>query len=162
MGRLLEQQAELKSSRSQASCTQDENERLSTILQELREVRNSLLINSINPLLVWHRKCIPVFTVWTDLVFKSFSVSPSVSLSVMRCWSRREAGWVKRSGSINLERPDYCKTTPNWRRRTSRCRNWCPRSSRTRWKHSQLPLYTDTVLVSNLEPLHTFPLKKRF
>lgn len=52
MGRLLEQQAELKSSRSQASCTQDENERLSTILQELREVRLSLLINSINPLLV--------------------------------------------------------------------------------------------------------------
>ncbi|KAL0196452.1 hypothetical protein M9458_010024, partial [Cirrhinus mrigala] len=37
MGRLLEQQAELKSSRSQASCTQAENERLGTILQELRE-----------------------------------------------------------------------------------------------------------------------------
>ncbi|XP_042594104.1 protein bicaudal D homolog 1-like isoform X2 [Cyprinus carpio] len=37
MGRLLEQQAELKSSRSLASCTQAENERLSTILLELRE-----------------------------------------------------------------------------------------------------------------------------
>ncbi|XP_077091261.1 protein bicaudal D homolog 1 isoform X2 [Siphateles boraxobius] len=37
MGRLLEQQAELKSSRSQASCTQVENERLGSILQELRE-----------------------------------------------------------------------------------------------------------------------------
>uniref|UniRef100_A0A671K7U3 Protein bicaudal D homolog 1-like n=1 Tax=Sinocyclocheilus anshuiensis TaxID=1608454 RepID=A0A671K7U3_9TELE len=38
MGRLLEQQAKLKSSRSQASCTQTENERLSTILLELREM----------------------------------------------------------------------------------------------------------------------------
>ncbi|XP_056101320.1 protein bicaudal D homolog 1-like isoform X3 [Rhinichthys klamathensis goyatoka] len=37
MGRLLEQQAELKSSRSQASCTQAENDRLGSILQELRE-----------------------------------------------------------------------------------------------------------------------------
>ncbi|XP_058628603.1 protein bicaudal D homolog 1-like isoform X6 [Onychostoma macrolepis] len=42
MGRLLEQQAELKSSRSQASCTQVENERLSTILQELRESNEML------------------------------------------------------------------------------------------------------------------------
>ncbi|XP_059366621.1 protein bicaudal D homolog 1-like isoform X2 [Carassius carassius] len=42
MGRLLEQQAELKSSRSQASCTQAENERLSTILQELRESNEML------------------------------------------------------------------------------------------------------------------------
>ncbi|XP_039516614.1 protein bicaudal D homolog 1-like isoform X2 [Pimephales promelas] len=37
MGRLLEQQAELKSSRSQASCTQAENDRLGSILQDLRE-----------------------------------------------------------------------------------------------------------------------------
>ncbi|XP_036431465.1 protein bicaudal D homolog 1-like [Colossoma macropomum] len=37
MGRLLEQQAELKNSRSQASNTQAENERLENILQELRE-----------------------------------------------------------------------------------------------------------------------------
>ncbi|XP_016364074.1 protein bicaudal D homolog 1 isoform X2 [Sinocyclocheilus rhinocerous] len=42
MGRLLEQQAELKSSRSQASCTEAENERLSTILQELRESNEML------------------------------------------------------------------------------------------------------------------------
>lgn len=42
MGRLMEQQAELKSSRSQASCTQAENERLGSIIQELREVRNVL------------------------------------------------------------------------------------------------------------------------
>ncbi|XP_059360747.1 protein bicaudal D homolog 1-like isoform X5 [Carassius carassius] len=42
MGRLLEQQAELKSSRSQASCTQAENERLSTILLELRESNEML------------------------------------------------------------------------------------------------------------------------
>lgn len=40
MGRLLEQQAELTNSRSQASCTQAENERLTDILQDLREVRN--------------------------------------------------------------------------------------------------------------------------
>lgn len=40
MGRLLEQQTELKNSRSHASCTQVENERLTDILQELREVRN--------------------------------------------------------------------------------------------------------------------------
>ncbi|XP_016299484.1 protein bicaudal D homolog 1-like [Sinocyclocheilus anshuiensis] len=42
MGRLLEQQAKLKSSRSQASCTQTENERLSTILLELRESNEML------------------------------------------------------------------------------------------------------------------------
>uniref|UniRef100_A0A8C2B3G7 Protein bicaudal D homolog 1-like n=2 Tax=Cyprinus carpio TaxID=7962 RepID=A0A8C2B3G7_CYPCA len=42
MGRLLEQQAELKSSRSLASCTQAENERLSTILLELRESNEML------------------------------------------------------------------------------------------------------------------------
>uniref|UniRef100_A0A672TA01 Bicaudal D homolog 1a n=1 Tax=Sinocyclocheilus grahami TaxID=75366 RepID=A0A672TA01_SINGR len=42
MGRLLEQQAKLKSSRSQASCTQAENERLSTILLELRESNEML------------------------------------------------------------------------------------------------------------------------
>ncbi|XP_067283119.1 protein bicaudal D homolog 1-like isoform X2 [Pseudorasbora parva] len=42
MGRLLEQQAELKSSRSQASCTQAENERLGSILQELRESNEML------------------------------------------------------------------------------------------------------------------------
>ena len=38
MGRLLEQQDELKTTRSQASNTQAENERLGAILQELREV----------------------------------------------------------------------------------------------------------------------------
>ncbi|XP_062860236.1 protein bicaudal D homolog 1-like [Trichomycterus rosablanca] len=37
MGRLLEQQSELRHTRSQASNTQAENERLGTILQELRE-----------------------------------------------------------------------------------------------------------------------------
>ncbi|XP_073694640.1 protein bicaudal D homolog 1-like isoform X2 [Garra rufa] len=42
MGRLLEQQAELKSSRSHASCTEAENERLGTILQELRESNEML------------------------------------------------------------------------------------------------------------------------
>ncbi|XP_065129472.1 protein bicaudal D homolog 1-like isoform X1 [Paramisgurnus dabryanus] len=42
MGRLLEQQAVLKSSQSQASCTKAENERLTDILQELRE-RNEML-----------------------------------------------------------------------------------------------------------------------
>ncbi|XP_057180490.1 protein bicaudal D homolog 1-like isoform X1 [Triplophysa rosa] len=42
MGRLLEQQAELKNSRSQASCTQVENERLTDILQELRESNEML------------------------------------------------------------------------------------------------------------------------
>ncbi|KAK9975569.1 hypothetical protein ABG768_020820 [Culter alburnus] len=42
MGRLMEQQAELKSSRSQASCTQAENERLGSILQELRESNEML------------------------------------------------------------------------------------------------------------------------
>ncbi|XP_051974519.1 protein bicaudal D homolog 1-like [Xyrauchen texanus] len=42
MGRLLEQQTELKNSRSQASCTQVENERLTDILQELRESNEML------------------------------------------------------------------------------------------------------------------------
>ncbi|XP_037394538.1 protein bicaudal D homolog 1-like isoform X1 [Pygocentrus nattereri] len=42
MGRLLEQQAELKNSRSQASNTQVENDRLETILQELRESNEML------------------------------------------------------------------------------------------------------------------------
>ncbi|XP_050964231.1 protein bicaudal D homolog 1 isoform X1 [Labeo rohita] len=42
MGRLLEQQAELKSSRSHASCTEAENERLGSILQELRESNEML------------------------------------------------------------------------------------------------------------------------
>ncbi|XP_073802982.1 protein bicaudal D homolog 1-like isoform X2 [Danio rerio] len=42
MSRLLEQQAELQSSRSQASCTQAENERLASILQELRESNEML------------------------------------------------------------------------------------------------------------------------
>ncbi|XP_072528912.1 protein bicaudal D homolog 1-like isoform X2 [Salminus brasiliensis] len=42
MGRLLEQQAELKHTRSEASNTQAENERLGTILQELRESNEML------------------------------------------------------------------------------------------------------------------------
>ncbi|XP_051546697.1 protein bicaudal D homolog 1-like isoform X2 [Myxocyprinus asiaticus] len=42
MGRLLEQQAELKNSRSQASCTHVENERLTAILQEFRESNEML------------------------------------------------------------------------------------------------------------------------
>ncbi|KAI4896007.1 hypothetical protein NFI96_021520 [Prochilodus magdalenae] len=42
MGRLLEQQDELKTSRSQASNTQAENERLGAILQELRESNEML------------------------------------------------------------------------------------------------------------------------
>ncbi|XP_051977187.1 protein bicaudal D homolog 1-like isoform X2 [Xyrauchen texanus] len=42
MGRLLEQQAELKNSRSQASSTHVENERLTAILQELRECNEML------------------------------------------------------------------------------------------------------------------------
>uniref|UniRef100_A0A673L300 Protein bicaudal D homolog 1-like n=1 Tax=Sinocyclocheilus rhinocerous TaxID=307959 RepID=A0A673L300_9TELE len=49
MGRLLEQQAELKSSRSQASCTEAENERLSTILQdnEMLELQRSRMREEI-------------------------------------------------------------------------------------------------------------------
>lgn len=42
MGRLLEQQTELRHTRSQASNTQAENERLGTILQDLREVGPSI------------------------------------------------------------------------------------------------------------------------
>ncbi|KAG9280120.1 hypothetical protein AMEX_G2787 [Astyanax mexicanus] len=42
MGRLLEQQAELKHTRSEASSTQAENERLGSVLQELRESNEML------------------------------------------------------------------------------------------------------------------------
>lgn len=56
MGRLLELQTEVTISRSVASNTQAENERLSTLMQELREVSCAVVTESVSSLSIFSLK----------------------------------------------------------------------------------------------------------
>lgn len=70
------------------------------------------------------------------LVTDGVSSSPPVchlwSYRTTRWWSSRGISCVTTSRSTSYWRPACCRTTPSWRRRTSRCRSRCPCSNRAR------------------------------
>lgn len=140
MGRLLELQSELKHSRATTTSAQADREHMSTLLQELREVQhNGYHLIPCTCLLSHYfyyfiTVCLSLSCLFLSTVYHKVSVaSSSVSLNclsrTMKCWRCRAARCGRRLRSTNFESHDCCRTTLNWRRRTSPYRSWCPHSS---------------------------------
>lgn len=123
--RVQELQAELRQAKTAFASTQAENERLSGLILEIREVRNKKHGNEdiVQASYNGYNTPFPFFFLSFFLVLSSRMLS---------CWSCSAFVCETTSESIKSESLGCCRTTASWRRKTLSCRNKCPRSNRAR------------------------------